>query len=110
MLAPPFISLNAQAGFLINDCDHPGSGRSLNPSSKILQGGFLRFIGNHPYLEMRVRNFLIILSSFFILLLAAPSCAPKYYTDHPGKVTKGYNKPPKKLKKSKARLIEHVRR
>ncbi len=36
-----------------------------------------------------------------ILILISVSCAPKYYSNYQGKVTKGYNKPPRELKKSK---------
>ena len=36
-----------------------------------------------------------------VSLLIPYSCTPKYYSNYRGKVTKGYNKPPKEIKRGK---------
>jgi len=50
-----------------------------------------------------MRSILKIFIRFFLILIIVSvlmySCAPKYYSEYPGKVTKGYKKPPKELKK-----------
>jgi len=46
---------------------------------------------------MKKKNILVII--LIVILVFIFSCAPKYYSDHRGKVTKGYKKAPKELKK-----------
>jgi len=56
------------------------------------------------------KKYLLILIITLCALIVAPSCSNKYYTHHQGKVTKGYNKPPKKWKKPGSRYLEQARR
>ena len=53
---------------------------------------------------MKRRHILILL--IVILTVMPYSCTRMYYTDYPGKVTKGYKKPPKEWKKPKSRYLE----
>jgi len=46
---------------------------------------------------MKKKNILVVI--LIVLSVLICSCAPKYYSDHPGKITKGYKKAPKELKK-----------
>jgi len=59
---------------------------------------------------MRKKSLLIFIITFCTLIIVPTSCSSKYYTNHQGKVTKGYNKPPKKLKKPGSRYLEQARR
>jgi hypothetical protein len=46
---------------------------------------------------MSKKHILVVI--LIILSVVIYSCSKRYYTDYQGKVTKGYNKPPKELKK-----------
>jgi|WetSurSiteA1Bulk_404760.scaffolds.fasta_scaffold14635_1 hypothetical protein len=41
----------------------------------------------------------ILFGILIFLTIVLYSCAKKYYTEYPGKITKGYTKPPKDLKR-----------
>jgi len=46
---------------------------------------------------MRKKHILVMILIIFSTTIY--SCAEKFYSEYPGKVTKGYNKPPKDLKR-----------
>jgi hypothetical protein len=57
-----------------------------------------------PGFMKRKPAFIILL--LIIVSIVFGSCSRRYYSNHPGKVTKGYNKPPKKWKEPTLRYLK----
>jgi hypothetical protein len=59
----------------------------------------------HKFRSLK-KSFLIIMTLVLLLIIPTAGCAPRFYSDYQGQVTKGYKKPPKKWKKPKSRYKE----
>ncbi len=57
-----------------------------------------------------MRKKLKITVMLIILSIVVCSCYHRYYSEYPGKVTKGYHKPPKEIKKSEPKYPKRKKR